>query len=244
MLDDKLEVYQSYVLLQTVRQTIPVLGKMKVKFLIYIVRQSQQSWIARCPATSKVSNACHSRRDVIKDIRNKLAQFLQIEGKKYLSSWKGTPEIINCPEGFIELPIDLWKCKLNKKICPLQAKIFIKDKVEFMVGCLAPGGRKKAIFETIKDSRYEGFHHMPGRYKCPLCVGREYSKYHYPWELTPLSEFFDVHSTEFRIAYIKKGIDLAGYAHSLCPDCFRTVVSKIDLNLENEFDTQELDFFG
>ena len=216
---------------------------MKTKFLIHIDRQNPQSFIAKCPATSIVSTICHSRENAIKDIKCQLDQFLQVEGKNYLSTWKGNSEIINCPEGFIELPIDIWKCKLNKKICPLQAKIFIKDKAEFIAGCLVPEERKKAIFETIEDSKYDGFHHVPGRYKCPLCVGKIYRKYHYPWELTPLSEFFDVRSTEFRIAYMKKNIDLAGYFPSLCPSCFKHVVLKIDLTLDNEFEILEQNFF-
>ena len=216
---------------------------MKAKFLIYIVRQNHQRWFARCPATSKVSSAQHLREEAIGDLRKQLAQFLQSEGKNYLSAWKGKGEIINCPEGFIELPIDLWKCKLSGETCPIQAQIFITNKAKFLSGCLALEKRKEAIFETIGNSKYDGFHHLLGRYKCPLCKGKEVRRYYYPWELTSLNEFFDLFNTEVRIRFLKAHIDLAAYGCSLCPSHLKEVVSKIDLDMEKQLEIMELDFF-
>ncbi len=216
---------------------------MKVKFLIHIARGNRQLWIAKCSAISKVS-APHSLRDgAIEDLRKQLSQFLQSEGKYYLSTWKGTAEIVNCPEGFIELPIDLWKCKLSRKTCSIQAQVFITNKDTFLSECLAPEKRKIAMFETIKSCEYDGFHHMPGRYKCPLCKGKEGRRYHYPWELTSLSEFFDLLNTEFRKKFLKTGIELATYGSTLCPEHLKEVVSKIDLDMEKQLEILELDFF-
>ena len=215
---------------------------MKVKFLIHIAKQNDQLWVAKCPALSKASILCQNREDALKDMRNQLAQYLQPEGQSYLSAWKGTSEIISCPEGYVELPIDIWKCKLNRKTCPIQGRVFITDKAKFLYGCHAPRERKEAIFTAIEDSRYNGFHHMPGRYLCPLCRGKQY-RYHYPWELTLLIGFFDIYDRDFRIRLIREGINLAATTSALCPKCFITVVSKMDPNLEKGLEILELDFF-
>ncbi|MCP8317301.1 MAG: hypothetical protein H3Z51_10665 [archaeon] len=220
---------------------------MKVKFLIHIVRQNDQSWVAKCPAISKVSAACLSREEALKDIENQLIQYLQTEGQSYLSAFKGTGDVINCPEGYIELPIDVWKCKLDDKTCSLQAQVLITEEAKFLSECRAPEGRKQAIFRAIKDGKYNGFHHIPGRYLCPLCKGKIHRRYHYPWELTLLSKFFNVTEIEqwliLRKRLVKKNIDIeAGYI-ALCPKCFKNVVSKIDPKAGEQLEILELNFF-
>lgn len=211
---------------------------MKVEFLIQIAPDSRQLWVARCPTISKESAPNPLREETIETLRKQLISFLEIGGKKYLSSWKGSDEIVNCPEGRIELQIDLWKCKLSKTLCPTQAQVFITNKPKFLSVCLAPEVEKESIFETIKSGDYEGFHHKPGRYKCPLCM-----RYFYPWELTSLDKFFDLDSTEFRRTFLKTEIDLAAYNSGLCPGDMKEVLSRIDLGLDKELEILELNFF-
>ena len=211
---------------------------MKVKFLIQITTDARQLWIARCPAISEESDPNPLREEAIEALRKKLISFLEIEGKEYLSSCKGSDEIVNCPEGYVELPIDLWKCKLSKTLCPTQAQVFITNKPKFLSACLAPEIRKELIFKTIESGDYGGFHHKPGRYKCPMCMG-----YFYPWELIPLDKFFDPDSTEFRRTFLKTEIDLAAFNSGLCPGDMKEVVSRIDSGLDRELQILELNFF-
>lgn len=220
---------------------------MKVKFLIHIVRQNNQSWVAKCPAISKVSAACLSREEALKDLENQLVRYLQTDCQSYLSAFKGTGDVINCPEGYIDLPIDVWKCKLDDKICPLQAQVLITEKAKFLSECHAPEGRKQAIFKAIKDHKYDGFHHIPGRYLCPLCKGKIHRRYYYPWELTIPSKFFNVTEIEQRLTLrrrlIERNIDIdAGYI-ALCPKCFKSVVSEIDPKVKELLEILELNFF-
>lgn len=216
---------------------------MRVKFLIQIAPDNQQLWIARCPAISKESAPYSLREEGIENLRKQLTLFLEIEGKKYLSTWEGSDEIVSCPEGFIELPIDLWKCKLSETLCPTQAQVFITNKPKFLSVCLAPEARKESIFETIKSGDYDGFHHVPGRYKCPLCRGKESMRYFYPWELTSLAKFFDLDSAEFRKTFLEANVGLAAYGSGLCAKHIKEVMSKIDLNLGKELEILELKFF-
>ncbi len=216
---------------------------MEVIFLIHVARQNQRSWVAKCLANSKISAGYSLREEAIEDLRRQLILFLKTEGKRYLSGLKGNSEIINCPEGYVELPIDLWKCKINKQLCPIQSQVFTKDKEKFLAGCHAQKEKKEEIYNAVGNLKYDGFHHILGRYLCPLCSGKEYHRYHYPWELTSLGEFFDLLDTEFRKKFLKINIDLAAYSGSLCPEHLKEVVSKIDADMEKELEFLELDFY-
>ena len=102
----------------------------------------------------------------------------------------GTDDEIQCPEGYIELPADIWMCKLNKQICFLQCAVQLNNQSNFFQKCHAPIERKVNIFKTIENGKYKGFHHMPGRYLCAACedkaVKKRYSFYHYQWEFAEL----------------------------------------------------------
>lgn len=212
---------------------------MKVKFLIHVASQNQRSWIAECPAVPRTSAPYSLRQEAIEDLQGQLVLFLETEGKKYLSGLKGNSEIVICPEGFVELPIDLWKCKINKQLCPTQSQVYITDKAKFLLGCRASKERKESIFNTIQNLEYWG-HHILGRYLCRLCSGKEYFRYHYPWELTRLGEFFDLFNTQFRKKFLKADIALAAYSSPLCPRHLKEVISKIDLDLAKSLEILEL----
>jgi len=216
---------------------------MKVKFLIHVARDNKQLWIARCLAISKVSGAYCLREEATEDLRKQLILFNETQAKKYLSGWKGTTETINCPEGFVTLPVDFWKCKINRELCSIQCQVYIKDKEKFLAGCRVPKEKKEEIFNTVKNLKYEGFHHILGRYLCSLCSGKEYERYHYPWELTSLDKFFDLGCTEFRKTFLRANIGLAAYGSALCSRHIKEVVSKIDLNLEKEVEILGLNIF-
>ncbi|MEH6577699.1 MAG: hypothetical protein V7731_11550 [Amphritea sp.] len=68
---------------------------------------------------------------------------IDVEGRPWIDYWKGSEGNINCPEGAIKLPIDMWCCKLTGEICSLQANIRINDKQTFLNGCHAQDSRKE-----------------------------------------------------------------------------------------------------
>ena len=82
--------------------------------------------------------------------------------------------------------------QLLNETCPIQAQVFLGDPERFFAGCLAPAGRKQQILDTVAQGRYDGFHHVPGRYLCVSCEneGKKVSRrYHYPWQLTSLEAY-------------------------------------------------------
>jgi hypothetical protein len=97
---------------------------------------------------------------------------------------------VRCPEGFVDLPLDAWSCKLSKQPCRLQAFIPMNDRATFAAGCHASSEKQEQIITAINEGKYAGFHHVPGRY---LCVGCEEQKhgataycYHFHWEMARL----------------------------------------------------------
>jgi hypothetical protein len=95
----------------------------------------------------------------------------------------------------------------------------------------------------VRQGDYDGFHHIVGRGKCVLCKGKEYFKYHYPWELNYLSDYMDIFDRDLRIKFLKSGINQAAYSCSLCPDCFIGVVSELKTETASAFERLDLDFF-
>ena len=115
---------------------------------------------------------------------------IDFEGRPWIDYWKGSNGNINCPEGAVKLPIDMWHCKLTGEVCYLQANIKIDDKQGFLNGCHAESDRKEKIFSTIENEKYDGFHHVPGRRLCVACEHKGGKKesfyYHYHWEFAEL----------------------------------------------------------
>ena len=127
-------------------------------------------------------------------LRDDVQKNIALQARAWLKRAKQPgPDIMNCPEGAIRLPIDLWACKLTKEICPIQAQVFLDDRDRFVRHCQAPKERKEQIFDSVADGAYDGFHHVAHRYLCPSCEheGKKMSfRYHYPWELTLLGAYY------------------------------------------------------
>jgi len=138
-----------------------------------------------------------SNADLSDRLRAALEYYLATRAADYLveMGYAGSREIPNCPEAFIKRPIDLWACKIAKQTCPIQAQVFLDEPEKFFAGCLVDEPRKQAVFNTVSQGDYRGFHHVRGRYLCPRCEevrGNESAKsYHYPWELALLEAFSD-----------------------------------------------------
>jgi hypothetical protein len=136
----------------------------------------------------------------------------------------GSPDVINCPEGAIQLPSDIWVCKVAKQTCPIQAQVFIDDPDAFFDGCLLDRGRKEGIFKSVAEGKYGGFHHVRGRYLCVRCSDLKGSdspfSYHYPWELTSLEDFTPCDLKRDRLDMLRKvirvGLSRATVLNALC----------------------------
>jgi hypothetical protein len=175
-------------------------------------------------------------------IKAKLENYVNTWGAHHINSVGRSPDGVCCPEGFLDLPFDIWKCKLDKRKCRLQAWILTNDQKQFLSCCHAPPQRKEDIYRIITEGIYKGAHHKPGRYLCPICKGKANTRYHYSWELTPLSDFLDTDDHSFRVALLENDISMAVISSNLCPVCFIQVISTIKPGLLGELETIRLSF--
>lgn len=149
---------------------------------------------------------------------------------------------IHCPEAKIELPIDLWYCKLKDQACPIQGIINTDSWVTFNEHCLAPNDRREGIQESISSGRYTGFHHIPGRYLCPMCKpsrkGNWERAYHYPENLQHLQLFVPYDEETLRTKIIKKNIPSVAQFGRLCRKCLNDILYRLGLPSVDEQENQ------
>lgn len=199
---------------------------MRTRILTKIKRDGN-NWVGL--AYTKDGAFCKERGLTTDSVNSRLEesinQYLSIFAKQWIEAMKhsGNQEIPNCPEGAIKLPSDVWICKLTKEPCPIQAMVFTKDKDLFMENCQAHSPRKEQIFDTVANGKYDGFHHVPGRYLCVECDNEPKKttlKYHYPWEMTHIEDCVPFPSTltrpQFRVLLKKKGLNPYAANNALC----------------------------
>ncbi len=215
---------------------------MKSKFLIKIYLDEKDVWKAIC-ASTQVQVEASSKEKAKIEMNGAVVNFIKKEAEKHINQWKGGQNVVNCPEGYVLLPVDIWKCKLDKETCPTQGQVFMDRQKEFKELCRANIDKKGKILELIQQGDYDGFHHIVGRGICVLCKGKEYFKYHYPWELSYLDDYMDIFDRELRIKFIKSGINQSAYSGSLCPDCFILVVSELEIDVAGAFERLDIEFF-
>jgi hypothetical protein len=214
---------------------------MQMRYLVQIAQSSSGEWICSCPTLSfEVSG--DTEETTLQEIELLLESHADFEGRRHIEGHSKNAEGVNCPEGYVRLPGDIWHCKLDDQLCKLQAWISLDAKDKFMARCRASDKRKEDIYRIVTEGVYSGFHHLPGRYLCPICKGKVNTRYFYPWELTPLSHFLDINDQSFRIALIEKNISMSVIAQALCPDCLIQVVSEISPGLSKDLRIIEVDF--
>lgn len=172
--------------------------------------------------------------------------FLKTQGQKYVNKFKGDVGKVNCPDGFVRLPVDTWCCKYDKRPCSLQASIDPSDKKSFLSNCRAD--QKEGIFSAIEQQAYAGFHHVPGRYLCPYCDhslkdSQQNYKYHYPWELYPLWECVKFDDLSVTKKMHRQSIPLSIKHSKICAPCFLKLLRRLSLSLADDFFVLEVDFF-
>jgi len=215
--------------------------KFESSFLVRVIQLTHSDWICLCPTISLKAFGS-TKQEAIESMRANLENYVNTWGAHYINSIGKSPDGVCCPEGFLDLPLDLWKCKLDRQVCKLQAWIPIGDKELFVTNCHAPGQRKEDIYRIVVEEIYKGAHHKPGRYLCPTCGGKSNTRYHYSWELTSLSDFVDISDHDFRVALIENDISMSVVSSNLCPDCFMRVISIVKPDLVGEFESLQLSF--
>jgi len=222
------------------------------RFLIQVTdHKDRVDLIAHGNYLNQLTVSADTVDDCLALLRDVLNSFLDIRGMAWISKWKRQGSIITCPEAYIDLPIDLWKCKLNKMSCGLQAQVDVYAKIKFLKHCHAPRDRKLEIFNTIASGRYNGFHHIPGRYLCVQCAHNKekykYDFYHYPWELINVTDVIaqEYDSTlKIRKQLIKNDINPSVAHSATCANCTKQIINKISPKLSEKFFVLDIDFFG
>lgn len=110
-----------------------------------------------------------------------------------------------------------------------------KNKGYFIENCRITD-QKEGIWKAIETKKYEGFHHIIGRYLCPYCEHKNENEnkinfnYHYPWEFFKLYKEFTI-DKDFKIKMIKNKIPLFISHCALCPNCTIEINNLLDLNI-------------
>lgn len=223
---------------------------MKMRILIRIKPRgkyymAQTYWLKmNCGENLKI--IAESRSEVLSKIHGLISVFIEKYGRRYIES-HAFKNGLNCPRGYIELPIDTWHCKNTKTPCLLQGELDMSDPEVFFQLCLLSEEIKNGIWNAIIEGKYKGFHHMPGRYRCGLCdKPRIYYNYYYPWELTLLSDHCDIKSIWSNIKRAKELI-LEGFPRqaiytALCCDCFIKASKYLPEVILSEYEINSYDY--
>ncbi len=214
---------------------------MKGKILIRIMSKNYKFIAETCWPDEYFQNInviAESRSKAISEICGKVIAFIEDFGIQYIQFLKSNRHI-NCQQGRIELPIDLWYCKNTKTACPIQANIDKTNPEEFFKQCLLNKRQKEGIWKAITENKYIGFHHIPGRYRCRLCKPGKVWSYYYPWELTLLEFHCDIYkiwnNPKRRHELILKNFPCSAMYSALCCKHFKEVSSKFlpEIDLSN-----------
>lgn len=208
-------------------------------FLVRVVQLTLSEWICLCPSVS-IKAFGNTKVESIEAVKIKLENYVRTHGTQYINDIGKGSEGVSCPEGLLDLPFDVWKCKLDKQLCALQAWIPLDDEKRFKAGCHASEQRKDQIYQVIQKGIYKGVHHKPGRYLCPTCHVKH--SYHYSWELTSIENFIDVSSQDLILTLYKNKIDIAVTFSNICPHCFMKTISLIKPELTSELETIKINF--
>jgi ferredoxin len=182
--------------------------------------------------------AARDREHAIEVAQKFCSDFAHAQGKEWVAFWSSPDGQVNCPEGAIELPSDVWVCKLSGKMCELQAAVSIKNKAEFFGKCHAAPPQKEAIFKLVESGKYRGFHHVPGRNICVACEAKGRKKesffYHYPWEFAELDAALHWSYEEALHLISAAKIPVNRVMCPLCASCCRELAIQLNPELAHD----------
>jgi len=227
---------------------------MKTRVLARTIHENDK-WVAQAYQQEGVfcSASGITEAQALEHLKNEVGEILATSGQAWLKRWRGAAGTPNCPEGTVELLIDVWVCKLKNETCPIQAQVSLEEPNIFFQHCLAESDRKQQIFDAVTKQKYRGFHHLPGRY---LCVGCENEgkainfRYHYPWELTQLSAYYpfsvECDWPQIRLKLICSGpsgksSSLSAISTALCAKHCKSLAEQLEPSLAAQLRTLEFD---
>ena len=219
---------------------------MDAKFVVKIQREGA-GHIAMCPSVGVLSKLGATEDDARENLRIILKNYLETSAKALVTRSFTDGVSVNCPEGAVRLPVDVWVCKLSDDVCRLQARIDKTNASAFHAGCSAPEARQLAIWSTVQAGKYLGFHHVPGRYLCPGCREGEKFKYFYPFELTFLKDFIgpmiESETRRVRTLLLQRDMPLAILSSRVCPSCVLSFTSILWAGAEVDLRVERMEFF-
>lgn len=179
-----------------------------------------------------------NREDLIEALKYELTKILQSFGSDYIGRHSSDENFVRCPDAKVLLPIDSFYCKHDDTPCNLGGGIFKKNKENFIEKCRI-STRKQGIWTAIETNRYNGFHHIPGRYLCPNCELKNSEKkrnynYHYPWELCIIQKYLEVGDIELKKEIIRKLISRNIYYSNYCGNCTSETLNKLNFKINFE----------
>ncbi len=221
---------------------------MKIKLLAKIEKYASHYHIST-QADPRLAVVDTNKQEAIARLAEYFNNHLDKTLGKWISYWKnmGSENICNCPQGYIELPIDLWKCKYNKSTCILQAQVDMSNKDRFFRGCTATKEQKEGIYSAIKDGKYDGFHHVAGRNLCVMCEATKntnvYYRYHYEIEMQFVKDLISEKEEVFVRDISKSRFpDTVKYC-AVCTDCALEVLANLYPNDLLNFQKIEIDYY-
>lgn len=195
------------------------------------------------PEKAFIENQNYHKRtkpELLDSAKDGLLQVMKKYGTDYIKHQGNNGDFVRCPDSKVVLPIDSFYCKHDDELCLLGSRIFKNNKQNFIKNCRIKS-RKDGIWNAIEIKRYEGFHHVPGRYLCPSCEKKNYNtknyerrinfNYHYPWELCQIGQFLDSNDIELRKDLIRQNIDRNVYSVSLCTQCSIEILGRIGIKV-------------
>ena len=221
---------------------------MKVRSLVKII-ESEDGGIHLTffrPSLS-LPYAARNKDHAIEVARRFCLETIDRDGRPWIEFWKGRGEGVTCPEGFVKLPIDLWCCKLTGEPCSLQASVNPEDEAGFRHGCHADSDKQDKILKTIRAGKYDGFHHVPGRYLCVACEEKGEKKesfnYHFPWEFAELDVAIGQTYEETLVSLVKNGKPRNYVMCPLCASCCYEEAIRFDSGLGEQLKVLEFDAY-
>jgi hypothetical protein len=203
---------------------------MKSRFLVQKFHQEGKH-VFNCTMLSR-NIVGDSEQECLRLLHEELENFLRTKGRQWVDQFKGDRHgnedaLVNCPDGYVLLPIDTWCCKHDKEVCGLA--VDISNEERFLAHCRSE--KKAGILRAVQSKKYDGFHHVLGRYLCPLCdknlAEREQNfKYHYPWELYPLWDCVNFETEEAFWVFKNSGWPSSISFSKLCANCFMLAIDK------------------
>ena len=107
---------------------------MKMKIIIYVEKKNSSYLAKTCWPDYFLQNIFlidDTKEGVIDKMKKEIDSFIDNNVRNYINSFAKENKKTTCQNGTIPLPADIWYCKEEKKVCPLQALVDVENKSSF-----------------------------------------------------------------------------------------------------------------